>query len=40
MKRFLALLLALVLTFSLASAAMAAQVQPTNQNITIDGESV
>ncbi len=40
MKRILALLLALVLTFSLASAAMAAQVQPTNQNITIDGEAV
>ena len=40
MKRILAVLLALVLVLSLSAAALAAQVQPTNQNITIDGEAV
>ena len=40
MKRFLALLLVAVLTLSLATAASAARVQPTKQNITIDGEDV
>ena len=40
MKRILAVLLALVLVLSLSAAALAAQVQPTNQNITIDGETV
>ena len=40
MKKILALLLALVLTLSLATAAFAAEVQPTKQNITIDGKEV
>ena len=40
MKKALALLLALVLTLSLTTAAFAAEVQPTSQNITIDGEAV
>ena len=40
MKRILALVLTVVLMLSLTTAAMAAQVQPTSQNITIDGETV
>ena len=40
MKRILALVLACVLMLGLASAAAAAEVQPTKQNVTIDGEAV
>lgn len=40
MKRILALILALVLALSLAVSAAAAEVQPTSQNITINGEAV
>lgn len=40
MKRLLALALAAVLALALCAPAMAAQVQPTAQNITIDGEAV
>ena len=40
MKRIFALVLAAVLALSLATGALAAEVQPTSQNITIDGEAV
>lgn len=40
MKRILALILTAVLALSLCAPALAAQVQPTAQNVTIDGESV
>ena len=40
MKKLLAIVLALALTLSLAAAAFAAEVQPTSQNVTINGEAV
>ena len=40
MKRLFALVLVVALCLSLAATALAAQVQPTKQNITIDGEEV